>query len=58
MVVFLGLVCLVMVGVFGWPVLLCRGDASNDAETLSGRLGADCYAERLVGSLRRECLST
>ncbi len=32
MVVSLRLLCLIMIGVFGWLVLVCRGDASKDAE--------------------------
>ncbi len=34
MVVSLRLLFLIMVRVFGWLVLLCRGDASKDAEIL------------------------
>ena len=36
MVVSLRLFFLIMVRVFGWLVLLCRGDASKDAEILVG----------------------
>jgi len=47
MVVSLRLLFLIMIGVFGWLVLLCRGDASKDAEVLVLRHGVAVLRRRV-----------